>query len=120
MAISACEIAAGPGWRVSDIVCTAGPHDRPYEERHETACVAAVTRGSFQYRTRHGSAVLAPGALLLGNPGEPFECGHEHAGGDRCLAFHFTPEHLEAVLAATPGAGRAVFAAARLAPLPTL
>jgi len=120
MAITAREIAAGPGWRVSDIVCTAGPHDRPYEERHATACVAAVTRGSFQYRTRHGSAVLAPGALLLGNPGETFECGHEHAGGDRCLAFHFTAEHLEAVLAGTPGARRAVFAAPRLAPLAAL
>src|SRR5689334_2615044 len=64
---TAREIAAGPGWRVSDIVCGAGPADRPFEERHADACIAAVTEGTFQYRGRQGAAVLAPGALLLGN-----------------------------------------------------
>ena len=35
--------------------------------------------------------MLAPGAILLGNPGTCFECGHEHGVGDRCLSFHYTP-----------------------------
>ena len=51
-------LASGPGWQVSDIVCTAGPGDRVYEERHDRACIALVTEGSFQYRTAQGDAVL--------------------------------------------------------------
>ncbi len=94
--------------------------DRPFEEQHEDICIAAVTQGTFQYRSRQGSAVLAPGALLLGNAGTCFECGHEHGTGDRCLAFHFTPEHLETVVAAVPGARRTAFTLPHLPPLPAL
>src|SRR5262245_262410 len=88
-------LASGPGWSASDVICTAGRHDRPYEERHASISIAAVTAGTFQYRTDGGSAVLAPGSLLLGNAGACFECGHEHGTGDRCLAFGFTPALLE-------------------------
>jgi AraC-like DNA-binding protein len=102
------------------VVCTAGPHDRPFEERHEKVCIAAVTHGTFQYRSAQGSAVLAPGALLLGNQGTCFECGHEHAAGDRCLSFHFTAEYMESIAAGVPGARRAAFALPRLPPLPAL
>jgi AraC family transcriptional regulator len=120
MAATARLLASGPGWRVSDVVCTAGPRDRPFEEQHAALCIAPVTQGTFQYRTRHGAAVLAPGAVLLGNQGECFECGHEHASGDRCLAFHLAPELLEAVIASVPGARRLAFAVPRLPPLPAL
>jgi len=120
MASAAHLLASGPGWRVSDIVCTAGPHDRRFEEQHDALCIAPVTEGTFQYRTRHGAAVLAPGAVLLGNPGECFECGHEHGTGDRCLAFHLAPELIETVVAAVPGARHLVFAVPRLPPLPSL
>lgn len=113
-------LASGPGWQVSDIVCTAGPGDRAYEERHDHACIALVTEGSFQYRTAQGDAVLAPGAVLLGNEGACFECGHEHAAGDRCLAFQFAPDHLEEIVATVPGARRAGFTLPRLPPLPAL
>ena len=58
-------LASGPGWSVRDIVCTAGPHDPPYEERHDSVCIAVVTHGTFQYRSPLGAAVLAPGAVLL-------------------------------------------------------
>lgn len=102
------------------MACTAGPHDPPFEERHHAACIAAVTQGTFQYRSTRGSAVLGPGALLLGEEGTCFECGHEHAVGDRCLAFHFAPDHLEAIVAAAPGARRTAFAVPRLPPLPSL
>lgn len=113
-------IAEGPGWRVSDLVCGAGPQDRPFEERHEFVCIAAVTEGSFRYRSRHGDALLAPGALLLGNAGQCFECGHEHGIGDRCLAFHFTPEAFADIAAAAPGVRRAEFRRHHLPPLPAM
>jgi len=118
MAISAHVLASGPGWSVSDVVCSSGPRDRPVEERHDAVCIAAVTRGTFQYRSTLGAAVLAPGAILLGNPGTCYQCGHEHATGDRCLAFHFTPAHIEDIVAAMPGGRRVEFAAPVLPPLP--
>src|SRR5262245_62715126 len=111
-------LASGPGWSVSDVVCTAGPRDRPYEERHETVSIAAVTAGSFQYRTDGGRAVLAPGGILLGNAGACFECGHEHGIGDRCLAFSFTPALLETIVSHIPGARRPTFEVPHLPPLP--
>ena len=116
MALTANVLASGSGWRVQDVVCTFGPHDRPFAERHHGVCVAAVTEGTFQYRSTLGSAVLAPGALLLGNDRHAFECRHEHGTGDRCLSFRLTPEFLEGVVAAIPGVRRAVFSAPLLPP----
>jgi AraC family transcriptional regulator len=116
MTITARLLASGPGWRFSDFLCTAGPQDRAEEEQHESISIAAVTEGSFQYRSSDGTALLAPGALLLGNPGSCFRCGHEHAVGDRCLALHVTPEWMESVLAAVPGARRLRFGAPRIPP----
>ncbi|MBZ9847621.1 AraC family transcriptional regulator [Mesorhizobium sp. CA14] len=113
-------LASGHGWQVSDVVCTAVPGDKPFEEEHRSFCVAAVTRGMFRYRTRQGTAMLAPGAILLGNPGACYECGHEHGAGDRCLSFHFTPAYMERVVADVPGAKRLGFADPRLPPLPAL
>lgn len=120
MTTTSHPLAAGSGWRVDDVICTAGPHDRPFEERHDSICIAVVTEGSFRYRTTQGSAVLAPGALLLGNHRQCFECGHEHGVGDRCLSFRFTPEFIEAVLAAVPGARQLAFPVPGLPPLLSL
>lgn len=120
MTITPHLLASGPGWRVTDFVCNAGPEDRPFEEQHGNVSIAAVTAGTFQYRTESGSAVLSPGALLLGNPGACFECGHEHAGGDRCLSFHYSAEHFEAIVADMPGVRSAAFAVPRLPPVPAL
>ena len=118
--LAARVLASGPGWSASDIVCTAGPADRPFEERHETFSIAAVTTGTFQYRTASGRAVLAPGGILLGNAGACFECGHDHGTGDRCLAFGFESAWLEDVVAAVPGARHPTFALPHLPPLPAL
>ena len=116
MTIAQRVLAPGPDWSVTDVLCTAGPATRAFEERHEAACIAAVTQGSFQYRSRRGRAVLAPGALLLGNEGECFECGHEHAPGDRCLAFHYAPRLIAEIAAATPGATTKKFTRPTLPP----
>jgi AraC family transcriptional regulator len=113
-------LASGLGWRVHDILCSAGPRDRPFEEQHRGVCIAAVLGGSFQYRTTQGAATLAPGAILLGNPGQCFECGHEHAPGDRCLSFLFEPDCFETILSGVPGVRRDVFPVARLPPLMAL
>jgi AraC-like DNA-binding protein len=114
------EIAAGPGWIVHDVVCTAGPGDRRFEEAHNNVCIAMVTAGSFQYRSSLGEAVLAPGSLMLGQPGTCFQCGHEHGVGDRCLAFHFGPARWEEIVAAVPGARSTRMSRVKLPPLPQL
>lgn len=120
MSVTSQVLASGPGWQVRDTICTNGPHDRRFEEQHRDASIAAVTHGTFQYRSRHGSAMLVPGSILLGNAGTCFECGHEHGHGDRCLAFHFTPAFLDANASGVAGAKRTSFIAANLPPLPQL
>jgi len=79
-----------------------------------------VTGGTFTYRTTQGTAVLAPGATLLGNHGHCFECGHEHGIGDRCLSFRFNPELVESVLSELAGARQPAFTLPNLPPLPQL
>jgi AraC family transcriptional regulator len=120
MAISARSLASGSGWSVCDVVCDHGPRDRAFVEEHAETTIAAVMQGSFQYRTRAGSAVLVPGALLLGNAGSCFECGHEHGQGDRCLAFHFTPAFVESIAAGAPGVRKTKFNCASVPPASAL
>ena len=120
MPLSAKLLASGPGWRVSDMVCTSGPRDPCYLEQHGAYSIALVTDGNFQYRTAQGSALMTPGSLLLGNQGACFECGHQHSHGDRCLAFHFSAEVLESVICAVPGMRRLALEAPRLPPVPSL
>jgi AraC-like DNA-binding protein len=120
MPVSTHILMSGDGWQVNDVVCTHGPRDRPFEEQHSAVSIAAVTAGTFQYRTRQGAATLVPGALLLGNHGACFTCGHAHGTGDRCLAFHYTPSFFESVVTGVPGARRTEFKAASLPPNATL
>src|ERR1051325_2860086 len=75
-------LARGEGWSVLDVICTSGPSDRAYEERHSAVSIAIVASGTFGYRTTVGRALLTPGAMLLGTPGRCFECGHAHGEGD--------------------------------------
>jgi AraC-like DNA-binding protein len=81
-------IAEREEWSLGDYLCTAGPQDEPFEERHERVAVALVVSGTFRYRTDAGTALLYPGSFLLGNSGACFECGHEHGVGDRCMGLH--------------------------------
>jgi len=116
MSITSQLLGHGPGWRLDEVSCCAGPRDRPFEEQHASPCIALVSGGSFVYRNTHGRALLAPGACLLGEQGQAFECSHEHHTGDRCLSFHYAPDFLETVLAGVDGVRRMSFGAARLAP----
>jgi AraC family transcriptional regulator len=114
-------LAQGDGWTVEDVVCTCGPQDHAFEERHTAFCIAIVAAGTFQYRTQAGRGngeLMTPGSLLLGSAGRNFECGHEHGEGDRCLAFKFRPDYFES-LAADSGAsvGKLRFGATRIPPV---
>lgn len=109
MTLAARIVASGAGWRASDIRCNAGPADAPYEEQHDGVCIAIVLDGTFRYRSSCGEAILVPGAILLGNRRDSFECGHTHSTGDRCLSFHLDPACYESVLAEIPGARRLTF-----------
>jgi len=98
-------LAAGGGWNVSEFVCDAGPGDRPFEERHDGFPVAATLAGSFSYRGEAGEATQFPGALLLGNHGRCFACGHAHSRGDRCVSINLGPELFGEVAASAAGSG---------------
>lgn len=116
MALSIQVLASGPGWSVRDVICGYGPHDHSFVEEHREVAIASVHEGCFQYRTETGSATLVPGSLLLGNAGSCFECGHEHAQGDRCLAFHFAPGYFDRIAADAPRVRRMAFAAPSVPP----
>lgn len=114
-------IARGEGWRVADVICTSGPQDRPFEEQHTHYAIAVVVAGTFQYRSTLGGGVMAPGALMLGNPGQCYECGHDHGRGDRCVAFWYAPDYFERIAGGLGGRGaRAGFRGPRVPALRAL
>jgi len=107
-------IAHNHQWSLTEYVCSAGPHDRTFEERHDRVSMALVTSGTFRYRTDTGEGVLYPGAFLLGNAGSCYECGHEHSHGDRCLALHIDRELFGEIAAGSSGSNRCRFRTAIL------
>jgi AraC family transcriptional regulator len=113
-ALAKRALAAGDGWSVHEVVCRAGPSDRPFEERHEGFSVSAVLEGSFTYRSDAGDGLLYPGALLLGNNGWCFECGHAHGIGDRCVSLNVREDEFGEIAAAVASTGRFRFSAPSL------
>lgn len=111
-------LAAGDGWSVHEVVCRAGPSDRPFEERHDGFSISAVVEGSFTYRSDVGYGLLYPGALLLGNNGRCFECGHAHGVGDRCVSLNVRAELFGEIAAGAAATGRFRFPVASLPPTP--
>jgi AraC family transcriptional regulator len=111
-------LSAGDGWSLHEIVCRAGPSDRPFEERHDGFSVSAVVGGNFTYRSDAGHGLLYPGALLLGNNGSRFECGHAHGIGDRCISLNVCEEQFSEVAAAATSTSRFRFSAPSLPPSP--
>ncbi|MEQ1753520.1 MAG: AraC family transcriptional regulator [Micropepsaceae bacterium] len=118
--ISSRSIAHGNGWSIEDVICRSGPADRRFEERHSRVSIAAVISGSFRYRCDAGSELLHPGALLLGNPGSCFECGHEHSRGDRCIAFHMDVTMFEEMSSSVTGTAKFRFPRAMMPAMPEL
>src|SRR5438445_4229880 len=89
------ELAAGDGWSASDVICTAGPRERAFEEEHPAVSIAVVLAGTFQYRSSLGRELLSPGSLMLGNEGQRYECSHDHGTGDRCVLFRYNRAYLD-------------------------
>jgi AraC family transcriptional regulator len=114
------SLSRGREWSVSEYVCTAGPGDRPFEERHDAVAIAAVIEGTFTYRGDTGTAMLHPGAFLFGNAAACYECGHEHSTGDRCISFQIAPDYFAEVAASMAGSGRFRFPMAMLPATPKL
>jgi AraC family transcriptional regulator len=111
---AARRIASGKGWSIREFVCTAGPGDRPFEERHEGMSIALVVAGTFDYRADTGRALLHPGALLLGNHGACYRCGHDHGTGDVCVSAHVGVETFADIAATVAGSSRFRFPVAML------
>jgi len=103
------RVAAGKDWAAMDFLCSAGPEIAPFEERHHRGSITLVTGGTFRYRSEAGEALLYPGALMLGQYGACYECGHVHGRGDRCLSFQFEPELLAEIAASQAGGAKQRF-----------
>ena len=114
------RLAAMDDWAVEDVLCTHRRNDAAFEERHERYRIALVGAGTFQCRAAGGRELLTPGSLLLGNARECFECGHEHGGGDRCLAFAYSQEAFEQLAFDAGVRGLTRFRALRVPPLRAL
>jgi AraC-like DNA-binding protein len=112
-------IAESGDWSITEYICNAGPGDRRFEERHGSFTIAAVMAGLFRYRGATGTALLHPGAFLLGNFGASFECGHDHSRGDHCIAFHFRPGYFAEVAAVAGGTAGFKFKTAMLPSTPS-
>jgi AraC family transcriptional regulator len=110
-------LAQGDGWSVDDVICTCGPRDRVFEERHAHVSIAIVAGGLFQYRSGRAAELMTPGSLLLGNAGQAFACSHEHGVGDRCVAFHFRHDYFEEAAGGSRGGHGGPFRALRVPPL---
>jgi AraC family transcriptional regulator len=113
-------LAETADWAVEDVLCTHRQSDPAFEERHERYRIALVGAGMFRCRAPGGRELLTPGSLLLGNAQECFECDHEHGGGDRCLAFAYSPESFEQLAFEAGVRGLARFRALRVPPLRAL
>lgn len=109
-------LGEGHGWRAAEVVCTAGPEHKPFEEMHAEYSIGAVLSGSFTYRSQRGRAFLALGSLLLGNAGACFECGHDHGTGDRCVAIYLTQDLFAEIASQTAGVTSLDFPRHRLPP----
>ena len=114
-AISDRPIASGEGWRVQDVICTCGPHDRDAEELTTASSVALVLSGTFVVRDRHGTSLLSEGSYFLASAGHCFACSHRHGEGDRCLSFRFEPELFDRI--AHDAGAEPAFAHNRLTPV---
>jgi AraC family transcriptional regulator len=115
-ALAKRALAVGDGWSLHEIVCRAGPSDRPFEERHDGFSVSAVVAGNFAYRSDAGHGLLYPGALLLGNNGSCFECGHAHGIGDRCISLNVHEQQFSEIAAAATSTSRFRFSAPSVPP----
>src|SRR5688572_16119853 len=63
---------------------------------------------------------MTPGSLMLGSPGECFECGHEHGEGDRCISFWYAADYFERLVSDAGRTNRPQLGTSRIPPLRVL
>jgi len=101
---------------VVDYRCSVGPEDGPpCRELHSAYSLSYVREGTFGYHAEGRSFELITGALLVGHPGCEYLVTHDHAYGDECLSFQFSPELVDTL----PGEQRA-WRVGAVPPLPEL
>lgn len=83
--------------RVVDYRCEAGPGDATVVEHHDRFNVAYVREGAFGYRVGRTTDEMAPGAVLVGRPGDAYVCTHDHVHGDACLSVHLPEATADAI-----------------------
>lgn len=87
----------------------------PIEKYYVGPAIGVVVAGTFDYAGRHGRTRATPGAILLGNAGEAFDCRHLDAGGNRRAVIALHPDLL-AEVANDCGLDDVDFAVSALAP----
>lgn len=80
---------------VIDFRCEAGPQAPPAVELHEATGLGYVRAGTFGYRAGRMACEMVTGSTVVARAGDDYVCTHDHACGDECLAFHFSPEAIE-------------------------
>lgn len=113
--MTATTLLESGGLSVIAYHCDAQRGERPFAEEHRRHSLSYVRTGSFGCKTVAGAFELAAGSVLVGHPGDEYTCTHDHAGGDECLSFQFTPELVDA-LDAPP----ALWSRGAVEPLPEL
>jgi AraC-like DNA-binding protein len=81
-----------------DVVCNAGPADKPFLEVHDSYRLGYVRKGSFGCRVQGHSFDLVAGSLLVGRPGREYMCTHDaYECGDECLSIRLSDEWAESL-----------------------
>lgn len=95
--MAATTILARASLHVVDYCCTEPAGAPGFVEHHGEHALAYVRSGSFGYLSRGRRHELVAGSLVVGGPGDEYVCTHDHAHGDRCLAFHLGADLIDAV-----------------------
>ena len=82
-------LGTGAGFAAHDCVCDHGVRSPPAEGVYTATKIGVMLDGAFHARSQQGSAVVGPGALLIGNRGTGYEYRHVNDGGDRSIVFDY-------------------------------
>jgi AraC family transcriptional regulator len=82
---------------VSEDACAGDPRGPAAKWVYNEASIGFVTSGWFEYASEDRTVLAAPGAIILGNAGEPFSVRHVDALGNRRLVVSLPRRLLEDV-----------------------
>jgi len=90
-------LGRGHAFAASDCVCALGIRSPIAGGEYPRMRIGVLLAGAYHARTSGGEALLGPGAMLLGNPGDAYEYRHVDDGGDRSLVFDYEADLLDDV-----------------------